>query len=352
MVPSGEGSREALVTLALIIPALNEEESLPGVLAQVPKEIVSEIVVVDNGSTDHTAAVARSLGARVVEERRRGYGAACWAGVQATDAEILVFMDADGSFSPEEIPKLAAPIVGGRAVMALGTRMLTRTGARSVPVHARLGNKLVAAMIGLACRVRTTDLGPFRAIRRDALERLKMKERTYGWPSEMIMKAGKLGYRVVEVPVSYRLRTGGKSKVSGTVMGSVKASLAMLKVVIRWFFWRPSGLAILALLLYAPNEGSGKVQVYDLSRLELIAQIPTGPEPHGITVDPKRNLIYVGNEGDSTVSLITGKGWRTIARLPVSRGPGGIAADRRTGRCSGGLSRSQNRKGPLRRLGA
>jgi len=226
--------------VSLIIPALNEEASLPGVLAKVPRESVTEIVVVDNGSSDGTADVARQGGARVVREETRGYGATCWAGFKAADGEIVVFMDGDGSFCPAEIPKLTEPIVLGNADLVLGSRTLEAENARAIPLHARLGNRLIAAIIGIASHHWTSDLGPFRAIRRDTLERLGMKEMTYGWPSEMILKASKLGSRVVEVPVSYRPRTGGKSKVSGNLSGSVRASYCMLKVVARWSFWNPN----------------------------------------------------------------------------------------------------------------
>jgi glycosyltransferase involved in cell wall biosynthesis len=226
--------------VSLIIPALNEEESLRGVLAKVPRESVMEIVVVDNGSSDGTANVARQGGARVVKEESRGYGAACWAGFKATDGEILVFMDGDGSFSPAEIPKLTRPIRLGDADLVLGSRTLKVENARAIPLHARLGNWLITAMIGIASHVRTSDLGPFRAIRRETLQRLQMKEKTYGWPSEMIIKASKLGCRVVEVPISYRSRTGGKSKVSGNLLGSLRAAYSMLKVVTRWSFWNPN----------------------------------------------------------------------------------------------------------------
>lgn len=225
--------------ISLVVPALNEEESLPGVLSAVPPEAVAEIVVVDNGSTDGTAAAARKAGARVITENARGYGAACWAGYKAAQGEIVVFMDGDGSFSPTEIPKLASPIIRGEADLVLGSRTLEPEDARAVPLHARIGNRLVASLVGLASRFWATDMGPFRAIRRDILERLHMEERTYGWPSEMILKASRLGCRILEVPVSYRPRTGGKSKVSGNVLGSLKASYCMLRVVARWSLWTP-----------------------------------------------------------------------------------------------------------------
>jgi glycosyltransferase involved in cell wall biosynthesis len=226
--------------VSVIIPALNEEDSLPGLLAAIPEEAVNEIIVVDNGSTDRTAAVARHCGARVVSENCRGYGAACWAGFKATQGEILVFMDGDESFSPVEIPKLTAPIIQGEADLVLGSRTLRAEDLRAVPLHARLGNRLVAGLIGLVSHVWPTDLGPFRAVRREALECLDMKERTYGWPSEMIIKAAKVGCKILEVPVSYRSRTGGKSKVSGNFWGSLKASYCMLKVLARWSLWTPA----------------------------------------------------------------------------------------------------------------
>ena len=224
------------MTIALIIPALNEEESLPQVLRQVPPDAVDEIIVVDNGSTDHTASVARHAGARVVSEPQRGYGAACWAGFKATTADILVYMDGDGSFSPPEIPRLVGLITSGRADLVLGSRTLRADDAKAIPFHARLGNRFIAYAISVASGNRITDLGPFRAVTRNALENLGMQERTYGWPCEMILKASKLGHRILEVPVSYRPRTGGESKVSGTLKGSVKAALAILRVASRELF--------------------------------------------------------------------------------------------------------------------
>jgi glycosyltransferase involved in cell wall biosynthesis len=227
--------------ICLIIPALNEEESLADVLASVPTTAVDEIIVVDNGSTDRTAAVARRAGAQVVTEPRKGYGAACWSGFKASeDASILVFIDGDGSFHPGEIPRLTEPITSGTADLVLGSRTLRAEDAMAIPLQARLGNRLVAFIIGLISAIRITDLGPFRAISRKTLENLNMQERTYGWPCEMIIKAGKLGYRVLEVPVTYRPRTGGKSKVSGTIVGSITAAIAMLRVTARWSLWNPN----------------------------------------------------------------------------------------------------------------
>ena len=227
------------MSVALIIPALNEEESLPQVLRQVPPGTVDEIIVVDNGSTDQTASVARRSGARVVSEPQRGYGAACWAGFQATTADVLVYMDADGSFLPHEILKLVEPIASGKADLVLGSRTLRADDAKAVPFHARLGNRFIAYAISAASGNRITDLGPFRAVTRTALVNLQMQERTYGWPCEMILKAGKHGYPIIEVPVSYRPRIGGESKVSGNLRGSAKAALAILRVTLRGLFWSP-----------------------------------------------------------------------------------------------------------------
>jgi glycosyltransferase involved in cell wall biosynthesis len=227
--------------ISLIIPALNEEESLPNVLASVPATAVDKIIVVDNGSTDRTAPVARRAGAQVIIEPRKGYGAACWSGFRASeDTDILVFMDGDGSFQPSEIPRLTKPITSGAADLVLGSRTLGIEDTRAIPFHARLGNRLVVFIIGLISAIRITDLGPFRAISRKTLENLSMQERTYGWPCEMIIKAGKLGHRIVEVPVTYRPRTGGKSKVSGTIVGSIRAAIAMLRVTAGWSLWNPN----------------------------------------------------------------------------------------------------------------
>jgi glycosyltransferase involved in cell wall biosynthesis len=218
----------------LIIPALNEAECIGPLLAELPAGLAQRIIVVDNGSTDDTAGAARSAGAFVVREPRRGYGYACAAGVAAAQGDTLVFMDGDGSFIPGELHALLAPIRDGAADLVLGTRMRGGMLAGAMPAHQRIGNQLVARLMGLLYGIELTDLGPFRAIRRELLEALHMRERTYGWPAEMIVKAARRHARIVEVPVSYRPRMAGRSKVGGTVRGTVLATYRILHTTLRY----------------------------------------------------------------------------------------------------------------------
>lgn len=215
----------------LIIPALNEAEAIGTVLARVPANILDEVLVVDNGSTDGTADVAGSAGARVITEPRRGYGSACWAGVSALDpmTEIAVFLDGDGSQRPEELPCVLAPILAGEADLVLGVRQLSGQH----PAHAALGTRLVAAFISWRYGRRIADVGPFRAIRVELLHRLEMRDRAFGWPVEMVVKAAALGARIVEVPVSHAARLRGSSKVSGTLIGSLRAGYGFLRATLR-----------------------------------------------------------------------------------------------------------------------
>ena len=223
------------VRLGVIIPALNEEESLPFVLAELPWSTLDQVIVVDNGSQDRTAEVAAAHGAMVVREPQRGYGAACMAGVRAVpEADILIFLDADGSFDAQEIPLLIDPIERGEAELVLGSRLAGRREPGAMPLHGVFGNWLVAMAISRLAGIPLTDLGPFRAIKRDILERLQMEERTYGWPSEMIVKAVQHGVSIREVPVRYRRRHGGQSKVSGTWRGTLGASYRILKVTLKY----------------------------------------------------------------------------------------------------------------------
>jgi glycosyltransferase involved in cell wall biosynthesis len=229
----------AVMKLSVIIPALNEEESLPAVLAELPWPRLHQVIVVDNGSQDRTAEIAAVNGALVVREPRRGYGAACKAGVQAApEADVLIFLDADGSFDAQEIHLLVDPIERGEAELVLGSRLTGRREPGAMPLHGLIGNWLVAQVISRLAHIPLTDLGPFRAVTRRTLARLQMEELTYGWPSEMIVKAAQRGIPIREVPVRYRRRHGGQSKVSGTWRGTLGASYRILKVTYKYARYR------------------------------------------------------------------------------------------------------------------
>jgi glycosyltransferase involved in cell wall biosynthesis len=219
------------VRVTLIIPALDEADAIESVVARVPRDVIPDVVVVDNGSTDGTAAVALRAGARVVTEPRRGYGAACWAGVCAVpaDAEAVVFLDGDGSQDPADIRRVLEPLQAGVADLVLGTRRLTGRH----PWHAMLGTRLVAAFVSWRYGTRVRDLGPLRAIRTDLLRRLGMRDRAFGWPVEMVVKVAALGGRIQEVPVGHHARLAGRSKVSGTVVGSLRAGYGFLAAALR-----------------------------------------------------------------------------------------------------------------------
>ncbi len=224
------------VKIVAVIPALNEEGSIGRVVAAVPRDLVAEIIVVNNGSTDRTAEVASAAGARVVTELERGYGAACKAGLDAAaDADILVYLDGDASDRPEELVNVLDPVVRGEADLVIGSRLLGQREAGAMPPHALFGNWLTARLVRLLYGAHITDLGSFRTIRRADLVALDMRERTYGWPVEMIVKAARRGYRIREVPVTHRKRIG-KSKVAGTLMGSLKAAYFILFTTFRYAF--------------------------------------------------------------------------------------------------------------------
>ena len=224
------------VRIVAVIPALNEEGSIGRVVTAVPRDLVAEVIVVNNGSTDRTAEVAAMAGARVVTEPRRGYGAACKAGLDsASDADILVYLDGDASDQPEELAGILRPLLSGEADLVIGSRLLGRREAGAMPPHAVLGNWLTARLVRGLYGARITDLGSFRAIRRADLAALDMRERTYGWPVEMIVKAAKRGYRIHEVPVTHRRRIG-TSKVAGTLGGSLMAAYCMLFTTFRYAF--------------------------------------------------------------------------------------------------------------------
>jgi len=223
-------------TVDVIIPALNEEAALPSVLRDIPRPPVRRVVVADNGSVDRTAAIARELGAEVVHEPERGYGAACLkalAHLAADPPEIVVFVDGDYSDHPDELDHLIAPILAGDAEMVIGSRARGQQERGALSPQQRVGNAIACAALRVLHGVRYTDLGPFRAIRWKTLQALNMQDRNYGWTVEMQIKAaqGQVPYR--EVPVSYRQRLG-VSKVSGTVRGSVGAGVKILWLLGRY----------------------------------------------------------------------------------------------------------------------
>ena len=223
--------------VSVVIPALNEEAAIGGVVGEVPRELVQEIIVVDNGSTDRTAALASAAGARVVHEPVRGYGAACLAGaLAAADADVIVFLDGDRNEDPRELPVVLAPLLAGRADLVIGSR--TRGGAEpgALTPQQRVGNRVVTGLLRLLYGVSLTDIGPFRAIYTRVLRDLAMEHKTYGWPVEMVVKAVRHGYRVVEVPVTCRARLG-HSKVAGTLVGSVLAGYHLLFTTLK-YAWR------------------------------------------------------------------------------------------------------------------
>jgi glycosyltransferase involved in cell wall biosynthesis len=223
--------------IAIVIPALDEEEALRHLLAEIPHDFAQWIIVVDNGSTDHSAAVAKGAGAIVASEPQRGYGRACLKGLETAlslRAEIVIFMDGDGSDDPADLPLMLAPVRDGDADLVVGSRVSERSEAGAVPPQARLGNWLVSRMIGLLYGVRLRDIGSFRVIRCSRLETLRMREMTFGWPVEMLVKAARAHYRIVELPIHYRRRSHGRSKVAGSLTGSVKAAYYMLSTTLRY----------------------------------------------------------------------------------------------------------------------
>ena len=223
----------------VLIPALDEESALPAVLAAIPRAgdgwTLRSVVVADNGSRDRTAELARAAGATVIAEPRRGYGAACLAGLAALRAAppaIVAFMDADGSDDPSQLGALLAPIVAGRADLVVGSRVPGEREPGSLTLAQRFGNRLAAALLRGLFGLAATDLGPFRAIRWEALESLRMRDRDFGWTVEMQARAARAGLRVLEVPVRYRRRVG-RSKISGTVRGVLGAGGKILFTLAR-----------------------------------------------------------------------------------------------------------------------
>ena len=209
----------------MILPVLNEADAIGSVLEAMPHGYAP--IVVDNGSTDRSAAIAAELGARVVVEPRPGFGSACFAGLQAARTEVVCFMDCDGSLDPAELPRVCDPVIAGDADLILGAR-LAEPGAW--PLHARIANRALALMIRTRLDGRVSDIGPMRAARREPLLALGLRDRRFGWPLEMVLRAAEEGWRIDEVGVSYRERAG-RSKVTGTVKGTVRTVRDMAKAM-------------------------------------------------------------------------------------------------------------------------
>jgi glycosyltransferase involved in cell wall biosynthesis len=233
------------VRVSVIIPTHNEAQAIALVLADLPSDLTTEVIVVDSNSSDGTPEIAARMGARVIQEPRRGYGRACLTGLAAANSpDVVVFLDGDYSDRPSELPILLAPIIDGRAEgradITLGSRLHARRSAGALPWHQVFGNRLAAALIRLLYGLQISDLGPFRAGRADVLRALALEETTYGWAVEMILKGALAGYCVVEVPVSYYPRIG-KSKISGTLKGTIGAGWFILSLIVRYYFRRRAG---------------------------------------------------------------------------------------------------------------
>jgi len=224
-----------MMRVDVVIPALNEAAAIGGVVRAISRPLVRDVYVVDNGSTDGTADIAREAGAKVVSEPRRGYGAACLAGIAAlpSDTDIVVFIDADGSDEPSELAALISPIVEDRADLVIGSRALGAVQAGALTPQQRVGNAIAATWLRTRFGLPATDLGPFRAIRRSSLAAIGMVDTNYGWTVEMQIKAAQHGLRYAEVPAAYKRRIG-ESKVSGTVRGVLGASYKILGLL-AWY---------------------------------------------------------------------------------------------------------------------
>jgi glycosyltransferase involved in cell wall biosynthesis len=216
--------------VSVIIAALNEEESIANVIKSVPKNLANEIVVVDNGSNDRTAEIAKGAGARVVQEPLAGYGRAFRAGLRAISpgCEIVVFLDGDGSDCPEMMDRLVTPIIEDRSDFVIGSRTRGNREAGSLIFHQVVAGYMIGFLLRILYGAHSTDMGPFRAIRRETLDKLNLREETYGWPLEMQMRAARARVRTMEVPVDYRRRAGGHSKIAGTIRGTILASTRIL----------------------------------------------------------------------------------------------------------------------------
>jgi len=222
------------LSVSLVIPAYNEAECIGPLLAEIAPRLVNQVIVADNGSTDGTGQIAEQAGATVVHEPRRGYGYACAAGAAAARGDIVAFMDGDGSFVPAELVKMIDLLESGKTELALGSRNFEPMPPGAMPPHQKFGNWLVARLINRIYGTRITDLGPFRALRRDLLTTLEMHEHTYGWPVEMMVKVARRKLPMQEVPITFRPRFAGKSKVGGTMQGTVLATYRIFRVIFRY----------------------------------------------------------------------------------------------------------------------
>lgn len=225
--------------IAVVIPAFNEAQAIGDVVSAVLGGGLHDIIVVDNDSTDDTARLAAMAGARVIHEPRRGYGSACFAGAKAArGSDIIVFLDGDRSDDPQQLRVVASPVVQDRADLVIGSRIGGVIERGAMPLHAQLGNRLIAWLLRRMYGLRISDIGSFRAIKTDALFDLRMEQMTYGWPVEMVVKAAKKKLRVQSVPITYRRRVG-RSKVTGTIKGTMMAAYYMFLVPLRYLWKKP-----------------------------------------------------------------------------------------------------------------
>lgn len=224
--------------VSVIIPTHDEAQAIARVLADLPSDLTTEVIVVDSNSSDGTPEIATKMGARVIQEPRRGYGRACLTGLAAANfPDVVVFLDGDYSDRPSELPILLAPIIEKRADITIGSRLRGQRVAGALPWHQAFGNRLASSLIRVLYGVKITDLGPFRAARAHVLSELALEETNYGWAVEIILKGALAGFRIVEVPVSYYPRIG-KSKISGTLKGTVGAGWFILSLIVRYYFRR------------------------------------------------------------------------------------------------------------------
>lgn len=232
---------ERSVSVAAVVPALNEAQAIARVVDGLRAQpLIDRVIVVDNGSTDGTGAIAEAAGAEVVVEPRRGYGRACRAGVRAANgAEVVVLLDGDAADDPDDLPRVLGPVLRGEADLVVGSRSREARERGAMTPQQVLGNRVAARLMRALHGTPVTDLGPFRAIRRDHLLALGMSEMTYGWSVEMVVKSRRAGLRYLEVPVSYRRRIG-TSKVGGTLRGTIGAGVFITRAILRHSRWRPA----------------------------------------------------------------------------------------------------------------